>query len=230
MDDQIETLDPGALNDPPEAEEVSYEQIAETLTPILQPLGLTAYVAQTGGGTATVIVTREGGEEGIIAIGPGSYDWATSRASTFWLGGDALCVGIDGAEDATYVNTREELAAAAMLWLRIAADEDDDAVTACEFCGGETCRSCGWTGEQGHQEGATPAEEAALVLRAYNRIVRKNGPTAVSGVATDDTGEAYDEVVDVADLLGFDVSSIYVALVAAVDAYQSKLRAEAAAA
>lgn len=42
-----------------------------------------SYVEQTGGGTATLLISKTAGDVA-IAAGPGSYDWTTPRESSFY--------------------------------------------------------------------------------------------------------------------------------------------------
>lgn len=85
---------------------------AEVLAAVARVVDLPAYVEQTGGGCATVLVGYPGPEgEYTLAIGPGRFDWADSGRSAFWLAD--LYVGPDdhGTTDFPVhtVNSREEL-------------------------------------------------------------------------------------------------------------------------
>lgn len=74
---------------------------------------------QTGGGTATIYVGEaDAAHRYAVAIGPGSYDWTDSWSSTFDLGDTAVGPDDDGEAEATYPETVEAIAEAAVETLR----------------------------------------------------------------------------------------------------------------
>lgn len=64
--------------------------------------GWDGIVEQTGGGTATVCIGPEDGTGRYAFLyGPGRYDWNAPMLSTFTIGDDASCIGLDD-DGATY--------------------------------------------------------------------------------------------------------------------------------
>lgn len=72
--------------------ENSDEFTAAEFIALLKEEGMTAYVTQTGGNTATFYIDN-GPEFEVMAIGPGSYNWGNPGASEFTT--DELSYALD---------------------------------------------------------------------------------------------------------------------------------------